>query len=61
MKSELERLIKGAMGEIEADLIVTNGKVVNVYSGEILEGLEIAALDGRICYVGPSAKHARGD
>jgi adenine deaminase len=30
-----------AMGEVEADLIVTNGKVVNVYSGEILEGIEM--------------------
>jgi adenine deaminase len=60
IKPELERLIKGALGAIETDLIVTNGKVVNVYSGEILEGCEIAVLDGRICYVGPSAQHARG-
>ncbi len=60
IKPELQRLIKGALGEIDADLIVTNGKVINVYSGEILEGCEIAVLDGRICYVGPSAQHARG-
>src|ERR687895_1198148 len=60
-KSKLERLIKGAMGEVKADLIVTNGKVVNVYSGEILEGIDIAVLDNRICYVGPHAQHARGD
>ncbi|MBM2802277.1 MAG: adenine deaminase [Deltaproteobacteria bacterium] len=57
----MERLIRGAMGEIKADLIVTNGKVVNVYSGEILDGIEIAVLDGRICYVGPSARHTRSD
>ncbi|MGE5216593.1 MAG: adenine deaminase C-terminal domain-containing protein [Chloroflexota bacterium] len=55
-----KRLIRGALGELKADLIVTGGKLVNVYSGEILEGFEIAALDGRIVYVGPSAKHARG-
>lgn len=49
------------MGEIKADLIITGGKLVNVYSGEILDGMEIGVLDGRICYVGPSAGHARGE
>ena len=60
-KSELRRLIQGAMGEVKADLIVTGGKLINVYSGEILDGMEIAVLDERICYVGPSATHARGE
>jgi len=60
-KAELERLIRGAMGELKADLIITGGKLINVYSGEILEGIEIAVLDGRICYVGASAKHTRGN
>jgi adenine deaminase len=60
-KTELRRLIQGAMGEVKADLIVTGGKLINVYSGEILDGMAIAILDGRICYVGPSAAHARGE
>src|SRR5919109_2337197 len=60
-KTELDRLIRGAMGELKADLVITGGNLVNVYSGEILEGMEIAVLDGRICYVGRSAKHARGE
>jgi adenine deaminase len=60
-RRDLQRLIRGAMGEIKADLIIAGGKLVNVYSGEILDGQEIAILDGRICYVGPSAKHARGE
>ncbi|MBI4529475.1 MAG: adenine deaminase [Deltaproteobacteria bacterium] len=60
-KHQIERLIRGALGEIKADLIITGGKQINVYSGEILEGMEIAVLDGRISYVGPSAAHARGD
>lgn len=59
-KDQLARLVRGAMGELKADSIITGGKLLNVYSGEILEGSEIAILDGRICYVGPSAKHARG-
>ncbi len=60
-KQQLARLVRGALGEIKADLIVRGGKLVNVYSGEILEGMEIAVLDGRVCYVGPSAKHAHCD
>jgi adenine deaminase len=60
-KRELRRLVQGAMGEVKSDLIVTGGKLINVYSGEILDGMEIAVLDGRICYVGPDAAHARGE
>jgi adenine deaminase len=59
-KRELRRLVQGALGEVKSELIVTGGKLINVYSGEILDGMEIAVLDGRICYVGPSAAHARG-
>ena len=59
-KQQIERLMHGAMGEIKADLIVTGGELINVYSGEILEGMKIAVLDGRICYVGPNAAHTRG-
>jgi adenine deaminase len=59
-KQSLERLVRGAMGEIKADLIITGGKFVNVYSGEILDGVEVAVLDGRVCYVGPSARHTKG-
>jgi adenine deaminase len=60
-KRELSRLIRGAMGDLKADLIVSGGKLINVYSSEILDGFDIAVLDGRICYVGPSAEHTRGD
>lgn len=59
-KKNIQRLIRGAMGEIKADLIVSGGDLVNVYSGEILQDMEIAVLDGRICYVGPSAAHTSG-
>lgn len=60
-KVQLARLIKGAMGEVKADLILTGGCLVNVYSGEYLEGWEVAVVDGRICYVGPNAQHTRGE
>ena len=59
-KRALEKLIRAAMGEIKADLVITGGKFINVYSGEILDGVEMAVLDGRVCYVGPSAGHTKG-
>ena len=59
-RQESERLIRCALGEIKSDLIISGGKLVNVYSGEILEGMEIAVIDGRISYVGASAQHTRG-
>ena len=48
-KQELARLIRGALGELKADHIITGGKLINVYSGEILEGIEVAVLERRIC------------
>ena len=60
-ETEIQRHMRGALGEIKADLIVTGGRLLNVYSGEILDGMEIAVLDGRVVHVGPSAAHARGD
>jgi adenine deaminase len=60
-KSQLERFIKGATGQVEADLIVTNGKLVNVLTPrKILEGFEIAVLEGQICYVDPQYKAYTG-
>jgi adenine deaminase len=60
-KAQIERLIQGALGEVKADLIIKNGRLVNVYSGEILDRCELSVLDGRICYVGPTADHTRGE
>lgn len=59
-KQESAGLIRGALGEIKSDLVITGGKLVNVYSGEILEGMEIAVISGRICYIGASAEHTKG-
>ncbi|MBM2804513.1 MAG: cryptic adenine deaminase [Deltaproteobacteria bacterium] len=60
-KQQLARLIRGALGEVKADLIISGGKLINVYSGEILQGMEIAIVDGIVCYVGPNAQHTRGE
>ena len=48
------RLIDVAMGRHPADLVIRDGRWVNVYSGEILPRIDIAIADGRIAYVGPN-------
>jgi len=59
-KQESKRLIRGALGEIKSDLIISGGKLINVYSGEILDGVDVAVLDSRVCYLGSNAQHTRG-
>jgi adenine deaminase len=47
-------LIQVALGQRKADLYIQNGHLVNVYSGEILEGHNVAVCGQRIAYAGPS-------
>lgn len=51
MKEALKKLIEVAKGAIPADVVIKNCKVVNVYSGEIVEG-DIAISDGQIAGIG---------
>ncbi|HEV7321489.1 MAG TPA: adenine deaminase [Ensifer sp.] len=53
-------LVDVAMGRKPADLVIRNGKWVNVYSGEIIPGTDIAVKAGRFAYVGPDASHTIG-
>ncbi|MFZ6019242.1 MAG: adenine deaminase, partial [Chloroflexota bacterium] len=55
------KLVDCAMGRIPADLVVRNGKWVYVQSGEIIPATDVAVLDGRIAFVGPSAAHTIGE
>ena len=57
----IQHLIHASMGEVKSELVVTGGRLINVYSGEVLDGVEMAVSSGRICYVGPDAEHTRGD
>ena len=50
-KKTLKRLIDVAAGRFPADLVIKNCKVVDVYSGSILEG-DIAIVDGIIAGIG---------
>lgn len=53
-------LIDTAMGRRKADMVVRNGRWVNVYSGEIIPGTDVAITSGRFAYVGPDATHTVG-
>lgn len=53
-------LVDVAMGRAHADLVIRNGQWVCVQSGEIIDGTDIAIVDGRVAYVGPDAGHTVG-
>jgi adenine deaminase len=42
-----------AQGSLEADLILTGGCLVNVFTEELQEGWGLAVRDGRVAFVGP--------
>jgi adenine deaminase len=44
-----------ASGRLPADVVLRDGRWVNVCSGEILEGTDVAVRGGRIAYCGPDA------
>ena len=51
-------LIDVALGRRPPDLRLINGRLVNVYSGETLEGQEIRICGRRIAYVGSPIEEA---
>ena len=52
---ERVQLIRTATGREKADLAVVNGTLINVYTGELLEGYGVAVKGERIAYVGKEA------
>jgi adenine deaminase len=48
-------LVDVVMGRQPADLVIRNGRWVNVHSGEIIAGTDVAVYGGRIAYAGPDA------
>ncbi|HIE54106.1 MAG TPA: adenine deaminase, partial [Chromatiaceae bacterium] len=50
-----------AMGRRPADLVIRNGRWVNVHSGEIIPNIDVAVKNGRIAYVGADAGHTIGE
>ncbi|WP_316861879.1 adenine deaminase [uncultured Cohaesibacter sp.] len=54
-------LVDVAMGRKAADSVLRRGKWVNVHSGEIIDGIDVAIVSGRIAYVGADASHTIGE
>lgn len=53
-------LIDVALGREPADLTIINGTLLNVYTGELLDGYAVAAKGIKIAYVGPNGQHTIG-
>ncbi len=53
-------LVNTAMGREKADLIIRGGKLVNVHTAEIQEGLDVAIKAGRVVLIG-HVGHAVGE
>ena len=54
------QLVDVAMGRAPADTLVRNGRWVNVHSGEIIPGTDIAIKAGRFAAVGPDLSYTAG-
>lgn len=54
------QLGKVALGEEAADLVIKNGTLVNVFTGELQEHIDVAMAYGRIAYIG-NADHTIGE
>ena len=53
-------MVEAALGDRKADLILTNCRLVSVYTGEIIPDTQISIYGSRISYVGPDASHTMG-
>ncbi|MEM1298825.1 MAG: adenine deaminase [Pseudomonadota bacterium] len=54
------RLIEVAAGRAHADMVLTGGTWVNVHSGELILGTDVAIADGRFAYCGSNARNMIG-
>lgn len=53
-------LVDVAMGRAHADLVIRHGQWVCVQSGEIIDGTDVAIVNGRVAFVGSDASHTVG-
>jgi adenine deaminase len=54
------RLVDVAAGRAAADMVLTSGRWVNVYSGEIIPETTVAIAEGRFAYAGPPSPELIG-
>lgn len=55
-----KNLVDVAMGRRKAEMVIRNGRWVNVHSGEIIPQTDVAICGARIAYVGENASHTIG-
>jgi adenine deaminase len=55
-----DKLVDVAQGRLPADLILKNCNLLNTYSGEIIDNVQVAIYKDRIAFVGQDAKHTAG-
>jgi adenine deaminase len=60
VEDDARRLMDVALGRAHADLAVVNARMLNVYTGEILDGSQIAVSQKWIAYVGRDASASIG-
>ena len=53
--------IEVALGHVPADLAIVNARLVNVYTGEIIDGQSVCTKNEKIACVGPDLGHAIGE
>jgi len=58
--SVLSEINSVAIGDSHADLILENCSLINVYTNEIQEKIQISIKNDRIAFVGEDASHTRG-
>ncbi len=49
-----------ALGQSPAELVIKNGTLVNVFTGELQANMDVAVAAGRIAYIG-NADHTIGE
>jgi len=56
----MARLARVAQGREPADLVVSGGALLNVFTEELLEGWGVAVADGRVAAIGPDVESLAG-
>lgn len=56
-----KELVATALGKMKADLVIKNGTLVNVYTGELVENINVAVKGDRIAHIGNKIDNVIGD
>ena len=60
LSSAITNLNEVALGEKTADFVLKNCSLVNVYTNEIQQNMQVAVSGERIAFVGENASHTKG-